>query len=252
MPKSLKQLLLLLLVCVGAVDDPFKVLGVSKTASDQDIRRAFRRLSLKLHPDKNPAADSVSKFAAIAEAYELLSDPEKRREFEARGNSGWSNSWASQQQWQRQQQRTPSHDPYEYAALVTALSPKTYKSRVERSAVPWLIIFHQPRNHYCAHAVPAIKAVAQALVDDDVEVGAVDCEAYRALCEGVGVWDHDHYPHIRFMVPGTDAASTAAAEGPAAAGPVPTVLWQRWQKHPPCAPTHPSGSSRRRAVYRPD
>lgn len=64
--------------------DPYSVLGVPKTASDKDIRKAFRALAKKHHPDLNPG-DKVAeaKFKEISQANDILSDPEKRRRFDA-------------------------------------------------------------------------------------------------------------------------------------------------------------------------
>ncbi|MFV0295396.1 MAG: DnaJ C-terminal domain-containing protein [Hyphomicrobiaceae bacterium] len=65
-------------------DDPYSVLGLSRTASDDDIRRAFRRLAKDLHPDVNPNdARSTERFKQVSAAYELLGDPAKRRRFDA-------------------------------------------------------------------------------------------------------------------------------------------------------------------------
>jgi preprotein translocase subunit Sec63 len=55
---------------VGAAPDPYKVLGVSRGASDRDIRAAYRRKSLELHPDKNAAPDALDRFAEVSGAYE--------------------------------------------------------------------------------------------------------------------------------------------------------------------------------------
>ena len=64
--------------------DPYTVLGVSKTASDDDIRQAFRKLAKKHHPDLNPGnKEAEAKFKEISQANEILSDPEKRRRFDA-------------------------------------------------------------------------------------------------------------------------------------------------------------------------
>lgn len=66
-------------------DDPYSVLSVSRTSSDEEIRRAYRRLAKEMHPDLNPDNRKVSeeRFKRISAAYELLSDPEKRRKFDA-------------------------------------------------------------------------------------------------------------------------------------------------------------------------
>lgn len=58
------------------------MLGVSRTASDKDIKRAFRKLALKLHPDVNKAPGAAKAFTAAKEAYETLSDVKRRREYD--------------------------------------------------------------------------------------------------------------------------------------------------------------------------
>ncbi|MBA7711227.1 Chaperone protein DnaJ [subsurface metagenome] len=69
--------------------DYYEVLGVSRNASDNEIKRAYRRMAMKHHPDKNPDdKEAETRFKECAEAYEVLSDPEKRRRYDQFGHEG--------------------------------------------------------------------------------------------------------------------------------------------------------------------
>ena len=65
-------------------EDPYKVLGVARDASDEEIRRAFRKLAKQLHPDLNPSnrAAAEERFKKVSAAYEIIGDPEKRRQYD--------------------------------------------------------------------------------------------------------------------------------------------------------------------------
>ncbi|CAO3661080.1 unnamed protein product [Rhizopus stolonifer] len=62
-----------------AVKEYHKILGVSIDAKDDEIKKAYRKLALRYHPDKNSSSEAEEKFKDISEAYEVLSDPKKRR-----------------------------------------------------------------------------------------------------------------------------------------------------------------------------
>src|SRR5262245_29866931 len=69
--------------------DYYEVLGVSRNATDDDIRKAYRKLARKHHPDVNTGNKSAEEiFKEISEAYSVLSDPEKRKKYDSPGHGG--------------------------------------------------------------------------------------------------------------------------------------------------------------------
>src|SRR5688500_5375457 len=69
--------------------DYYEVLGVSKNADETEIKKAYRKLAIKYHPDKNPDdKDAEEKFKEAAEAYEVLSNAEKKRRYDQFGHAG--------------------------------------------------------------------------------------------------------------------------------------------------------------------
>ncbi|MBN1822908.1 MAG: molecular chaperone DnaJ [Endomicrobiales bacterium] len=69
--------------------DYYEILGVGRNASADDIKGAYRRLAIKYHPDKNPGDKAAEeKFKEINEAYEIISDPKKRQQYDAFGHAG--------------------------------------------------------------------------------------------------------------------------------------------------------------------
>jgi curved DNA-binding protein CbpA len=65
------------------VSDPYAVLGVSPCATDEEVRRAYRSAALRCHPDRDPGPGAPERFRAVADAYEILRDPERRRRHDA-------------------------------------------------------------------------------------------------------------------------------------------------------------------------
>jgi len=75
--------------------DYYNILGVTKSAKDDELKKAYRKLALKFHPDKNQSPGAEEKFKEINEAYEVLSDEKKRRIYDQVGEEGLKNGGGS-------------------------------------------------------------------------------------------------------------------------------------------------------------
>ena len=88
-----------------AYTDYYEVLGVPRDADQDAIRRAYRRLARKLHPDLNSDSDAEDRFKELGEAYEVLSDPDKRERYDRLGAN-----------WRQREQEAPDASFEEFFA----------------------------------------------------------------------------------------------------------------------------------------
>jgi len=78
-------------------EDYYKILGVEKNAAANDIKKAYRKLALKYHPDRNPdSKEAEEKFKKISEAYAVLSDAEKRKQYDSYGSDTFSQRYTQE------------------------------------------------------------------------------------------------------------------------------------------------------------
>jgi len=76
--------------------DYYEVLGVDRSATQDQIKQAYRQLAMTYHPDRNPAPDATDRFKEIAEAYAVLCDPTKREQYDTAGHAGVSARWSTE------------------------------------------------------------------------------------------------------------------------------------------------------------
>src|SRR3954465_13623546 len=82
---------------VMAQRDYYQILGLQKGASAEDIKKAFRKLAVKYHPDRNPGnKTSEDKFKEINEAYAVQSDPKKKEEYDTYGSTGFHKQYSQE------------------------------------------------------------------------------------------------------------------------------------------------------------
>lgn len=83
--------------------DYYQIMGIERNASPEELKRAYRKLARKYHPDVSKEADAENKFKEVGEAYEVLKDPEKRKQYDQYG-----------EHWQQPQQNTQQHSTNNY------------------------------------------------------------------------------------------------------------------------------------------
>lgn len=76
--------------------DYYEVLGVTRETGEKDIKSAYRKLAMKYHPDKSDAPDAEERFKEISEAYAVLSDPDKRRQYDQFGHAGINSQYSQE------------------------------------------------------------------------------------------------------------------------------------------------------------
>ena len=76
--------------------DYYEVLGLDRAATQEQLKQAYRQLAMQWHPDRNTAPDAADRFKEIAEAYAVLSDPNKRQAYDTTGHIGVSERWSTE------------------------------------------------------------------------------------------------------------------------------------------------------------
>eukprot|EP00359_Climacostomum_virens_P009695 CAMPEP_0204916780 /NCGR_PEP_ID=MMETSP1397-20131031/14513_1 /ASSEMBLY_ACC=CAM_ASM_000891 /TAXON_ID=49980 /ORGANISM="Climacostomum Climacostomum virens, Strain Stock W-24" /LENGTH=487 /DNA_ID=CAMNT_0052089415 /DNA_START=173 /DNA_END=1633 /DNA_ORIENTATION=+ len=226
MSKVLVGLLMLVLALAG--EDYYKILGVPRNAEQAAIKKAFKKLSLKYHPDKNTdnpkAAEQM--FMKIANAYDTLSDPEKRKIYDQYGEEGVKQNGQQQQQNMRHndmfnrffgqngnfhfnfnqgggsggdqffhhQQQKPQYESLYKNTDVIELSFSSLNTLFRRTQI-WMVNFYHPGCKHCVEMKDEWASLADKMYGI-FKVAAVRCDEEEELCEEYGVTS---YPTIIYF-----------------------------------------------------
>eukprot|EP00798_Chlamydomonas_sp_ICE-L_P028764 gene28764-31946_t len=178
---------LLVLAWAAPGKDPFKTLGVSKDASEDEIKKAYRKLALKYHPDKNPKGEA--RFMEISSAWEILSDPTKKREHDMGGG------YYHQQQ---QQQQLPSG--------TTPLTASSFRKLVFYGNKPWLIQVWSESSPVCREFSSSWEAAWKAANKQGmgVELGRIHAATQSTLMfwmnRGIGGFNPKHFQDLPVLI----------------------------------------------------
>ncbi|KAF2353298.1 Thioredoxin domain [Trinorchestia longiramus] len=175
-----------LIFVVIAEEDFYSLLNVDKSATTQDIRKAFKKTALKMHPDKNlEDPDADSKFIRINRAYEVLKDEELRKKYDQFGEEGLENSQSGRgyHSWTYYRDNFGIYD--DDPEIIT-LSKTDFDASVSGSDTPWFINFYHPMCSHCHTLAPDWRWLSIEL-QGVVRIGAVNCDDEYVLCSQQGI-----------------------------------------------------------------
>jgi DnaJ family protein C protein 10 len=132
----------LLLAHVHAGRDFYGILGVERGATLKEIRKAFKRLALEKHPDKNPR--SHDEFLEINRAFEVLKDPETRQKYDHHGEEGLNEQHGGGSSFQGWRYFNEDFGLYDDDPQIEPLSGSDFWDLVFHSDDPWFVNFYSP------------------------------------------------------------------------------------------------------------
>ncbi|XP_071441753.1 dnaJ homolog subfamily C member 10-like [Hetaerina americana] len=171
-------------VTLTSTDDYYDLLGISKDADNREIRKAFKKLAITLHPDKNKDdPEAHEKFVKLTKAYEVLKDEDSRKKYDLYGDEDSSKKKGHYHSW------TYYHDQfgiYDDDPEIITLNKPDFEQSVINSERMWFINFYSPMCSHCHDLAPAWRRLARAL-EGALRIGAVNCEEDLMLCQQEGV-----------------------------------------------------------------
>ncbi|EGD73898.1 molecular chaperone DnaJ [Salpingoeca rosetta] len=197
--KAVAALVLLLLVAVavhvtevsGSSQTYYELLEVNVEASPKEIRRSFKKLALRLHPDKNPGdPEAHDKFVQLNAAFEVLKDPKLRKIYDEHGEHGVKEAQEGGGNGPGTRQRGGFHSWQYYKDMslyddeedVETFAQKDFWSLAVDSGDTWFVNFYSPGCSHCRDLAPTWKQFAHVL-RDAVGVGAINCEEFWNTCQ---------------------------------------------------------------------
>eukprot|EP00919_Chromeraceae_sp_WS-2016_P055475 GHVR01131892.1.p1 GENE.GHVR01131892.1~~GHVR01131892.1.p1 ORF type:complete len:395 (+),score=79.91 GHVR01131892.1:59-1243(+) len=152
----------LCLLSVFCKVDYYEVLEISRDIAQADIKKQYRRMSVKYHPDKSSSADASIKFAAINEAYEVLSDEKKRKVYDTFGiNDIDGLSYNNMKDYFDQLDSMGGVDLYRHQSHVSIIWRGNVNELMHLTDTLWVITFYHPNCGGCQQLVPNFIQSAQ-------------------------------------------------------------------------------------------
>uniref|UniRef100_A0A9J2PHY4 DnaJ homolog subfamily C member 10 n=1 Tax=Ascaris lumbricoides TaxID=6252 RepID=A0A9J2PHY4_ASCLU len=182
-------LTLALLPLLASEEDFYKMLGVSRDADNRAIRKAFKKIALQKHPDKNPDDKNAhTEFVRLNRAYEVLMDEEMRKKYDQFGEKGLSDDFQGGNQYQSWQFYRDNFGIYDDDAEIITLSRADFQQEVIESGEMWFVNFYSSFCSHCHQLAPTAswRKFAQEM-EGALRIGAVNCAEDPILCQSQNV-----------------------------------------------------------------
>ena len=197
---------------------PYEILGIKRGASQQEIKKAYRRLVKDAHPDKNKAPDAQDNFVKLTKAYDLLSDPERRRMYDNHGVTEDTPNFNKRHDYS---QYNRFGDPFDHLRDLFGDNFNSFKSGSSKENIfhkqsitykayantmvpnshkqPYLVLFYSDWCFSCAQVIPMWTKLVEELEPIGFGVATVHSEHERELARKVGVKE---LPHLVLLTDG--------------------------------------------------
>jgi len=250
------------------VQSYYQILGVEKDSTSEDIRKAYRVLALKYHPDNNPDSDAAAKFIEVSEAYDVLSDTEKKKEYDE-GPKRVVHA-TSKEDWAEEvfmkffkEGKKPTRPPKSSSKAERKKIPIIFEgnpdiiqidgddfqylsNRLSVDDEAWLvIIYHSAKNYYCKKFEKEAESVLKEL-HTFLTVAAITCDRDPEMCKQYSATNRDPLAAV-LISPGRhisvkkfpqnpfrfgDLKKFALANIPSVVVPVKTFMLDKFLKNP--------------------
>ncbi|KAL0963701.1 hypothetical protein UPYG_G00309760 [Umbra pygmaea] len=181
-----------LLASVYSDEDYYKLLKVSKEATTREIRQAFKKLALTMHPDKNPHDETAhDKFLKVTRAYEVLKDDDLRKKYDKYGEKGLQDEQQRGGRYESWNYYRNEFGIYDDDLEIVTLDWGDFDAAVNSGEL-WFVNFYYPRCHHCHELAPTWRAFAKEM-DGVFRIGAVNCGDNNRLCRSKGI---NSYPSL--------------------------------------------------------
>ncbi|XP_037095863.1 dnaJ homolog subfamily C member 10 isoform X1 [Syngnathus acus] len=179
--------------------DYYELLGVGRDANTRQIRQAFKKLALTMHPDKNPGdAEAHDKFLQINRAYEVLKDDDLREKYDKYGEKGLERPQGGRyESWNFYRY---DFGIYDDDLEIITLDTGDFEAAVNSGEI-WFINFYSPRCSHCHQLAPTWREFAKEM-EGAIRIGAVNCGDEHGLCRRQGIGS---YPSLYIFTAGHKA-----------------------------------------------